>query len=152
MGQKEPTEIEIKMVLTAPLAFELQASGDAMVKMIKKAPAELQPAALAAALAVVGELQTAAIASVEQLPDYPSSLSARRIRAEGKVLKEFYNELPSGSPAALFFPGLRLLFNVEEMVSPLGSDAPTVPHQLSASLIDEQAELLIEYITRKSLE
>ncbi len=151
MAQENPTEIEVKMVLTAPLAFELQAAGDAMVKLIKKAPPELQPAALAAALSVVAELQLAADATVEELPDFPPSLSARTIKAEGKELKEFYKGLPSGSPAEVFFPGLRLLSNVDNMVSPVSSDAPTLPHQLSTSLINNQAEMLIEYITQKSL-
>lgn len=151
MGQEDPTELEIRMVLTAPLAFELQAAGDAMVKLIKKAPPELQPAALAAALVVVAELTTVADATVEGLPDFPPSLSPQRIAIEATGLEEFFKELPSGSPAKDFFPGLRLLFNVEGMVSPFSNDAATLPHQLTTSLIDNQSAMLIEYITRKSL-
>jgi len=150
MGQESVTEIEKKMVLTAPLAYELQAAGDAMVQLIKKAPPELQPAALAAALATVTGFQATADAAVEQLPDYPASLSVESISAEGKTLDAFYTALPAGSPAKDFFAGLSLLSAVDEMVSPLSSDAPTCPHQLSTKLINNQAEMLIEYIIRQS--
>lgn len=151
MGREPLAEVEKKMVLKAPLAFELQAAGDAMVKLIKKAPPELQPVALAAALTTVAEFQAVADAAVEQLPDYPESLSVERIRVEANAMKAFYSSLPPGSSAQVFFAGLGLLSDVEEMVSPLSSDAPTLPHQLSTRLINNQAEMLIKYITREYL-
>ena len=145
------TEIEKKMVQSAPLAFELQAAGDAMVKLIKKAPIELQPAALGAALATVTGFQAAADAAVEELPDYPPSLSTEEISAEGQILRVTYGLLPPGSPASAFFSGLQLLSNVDDMVSPVSTDAPVLPHQLSISLINNQAEMLREYIRRQAL-
>ena len=150
MGQESYTEIEVEMVRTAPLAYELQAAGDAMVKLIKDTPLELQPAALVAALAVVTEFQGIADAAVEALPDFPPSLSVTSIKAEGNSLDGFYRQLPAGSSAQVFFAGLQLLSNVDEMVSPLSSDPPTVPHQLSTSLINHQADMLRAYIIRES--
>lgn len=141
------TEIEVNMVKSAPLAYELQAAGDAMVKLIKDLPPELQLAALAAALGVVTEFQRIADAAVEALPDFPPSLSPETIKTEGSSLDNVYRHLPAGSSAQAFFAGLQLLSNVDEMVSPISSDAPTVPHQLSTYLINHQAEKLRRYIT-----
>ena len=151
MGEEQPTEIEVRMVQTAPLAFELEAAGDAMVKAIKKLPPEGQPAGLAAALALVAEMATTADAAVGLLPDYPLSLSPLRISTEGEELEEFYKDLPPDSPAQIFLPGLGLLSNVDEMVSPVSSDSPVLPHQLTTTLINNQSEMLIEYITNKFL-
>lgn len=151
MGAETRTEIEKNMVRTAPLAFELQAAGDAMVNLIKKAPPELQPAALTAALAVVTGFQAAADAAVSQLPDFPASLSVGAIQAEVNALKSLYGGLPASSSAQVFSSGLQLLSEVDDMVSPLSPDGPTLPHQLSTSLIDNQAEMLREYITRQWL-
>jgi hypothetical protein len=145
------TELEDQMARNAPLAFELQAVGDAMVELIKKAPPELQPAALAAALAVVAEFQAAADAFAQGLPGYPPSLSPESIEAKEKALEIYYKNLPPDSPAAAFLPGMRLLLNVDDMVSPVTSDAPTIPHQLMPFLINSQAEQLMKYITRKAL-
>jgi hypothetical protein len=149
MGQASYTEIEVNMVKNAPLAYELQAVGDAMVKLIKDTPPELQPAALTAALAVVTGFQGIADAEVEALPDFPPSLSAENIKEEGNSLDRLYRQLPAGSSAQVFFAGLQLLSNVDEMVSPISNDAPTVPHQLSTSLINDQANKLREYIIRE---
>jgi hypothetical protein len=149
MGQASYTEIEVNMVKNAPLAYELQAVGDAMVKLIKDTPPELQPAALTAALAVVTGFQGIADAEVEALPDFPPSLSPENIKEEGNSLDRLYRQLPAGSSAQVFFAGLQLLSNVDEMVSPISNDAPTVPHQLSTSLINDQANKLREYIIRE---
>lgn len=149
MGQESYTEIEVNMVKNAPLAYELQAAGDAMVKLIKDTPPELQPAALTAALTVVTGFQGMADAAVEALPDFPPSLSADAIKTEGNSLDKLYRQLPAGSAAQVFFAGLQMLSNVDEMVSPLSSDAPTVPHQLSTTLINHQAEMLRAYIIRE---
>lgn len=90
MGQESVTEIEVKMVLTAPLAYELQAAGDAMVQLIKKAPPELQPAALAAALVTVSGFQAAADAAVGQLPDtLPHQLSTKLINNQAEMLRKY---------------------------------------------------------------
>ena len=151
MGQERFTEIEVNMVRTAPLAYELQAAGDAMVKLIKKAPPELQPAALGAALATVAGFQVAADAAVDELPDFPPSLSVESISAQESILYETFSHLPANAPAQAFLSGLRLLSTVDEMVSPVSSFIPTLPHQLSTSLINNQAEMLIEYITREAL-
>ena len=151
MGQERFTEIEKRMVLTAPLAYELQAAGQAMVQLIKKAPPELQPAALGAAIATVIGFQTAADAAVEELPDFPASLSVESISVEESSLNETFTHLPANAPAQVFLSGLRLLSNVDEMVSPVSSFIPTLPHQLSIEFINNQAEMLIEYITREAL-
>lgn len=149
MGKERYTKIEVHMVKSAPLAYELQAVGDAMVKVIKDLPPELQLPALAAALGVVTEFQGIADAAVEALPDFPPSLSPETIKREGSSLDNVYRHLPAGSAAQVFFAGLQLLSNVDEMVSPISSDAPTVPHQLSTYLINGQAEKLRRYITRE---
>ena len=151
MGQERFTKIEVKMVRTAPLAYELQAAGDAMVKLIKKAPPELQPVALGAALATVAGFQTAADAAVEELPDFPASLSVESISAQESILNETFTHLPANAPAQVFLSALSLLSNVDEMVSPVSNFIPTLPHQLSTSFINNQAELLIKYITREAL-
>ena len=90
MGQESVTEIEVNMVLTAPLAYELQAVGDAMVQLIKKAPPELQLAALAAALATVAQFQGTADAAAEQLPDtLPHQLTTRLINNQAEMLSKY---------------------------------------------------------------
>jgi hypothetical protein len=150
MAEDKVTQIEVKMVQNAPLAFELQAMGDAMVKLIKKLPVEAQPAALGAALLTVTGFQTAADAAVSQLPDFPPSLSPENISAEANALSLLYSLLPPGAPASVFDSGLQLLSQVDEMVSPTSTDGPTLPHQLSTSLINDQAELLRQYITLKA--
>ncbi|HEX8175061.1 MAG TPA: hypothetical protein VF543_08080 [Pyrinomonadaceae bacterium] len=144
------TEIENKIVLTSRLPYELEAVGKAMVDLIKKAPAELQPAAFALAIAVITGIKEAADAAVAALPDYPKSLSVQAVEAQASALENLYKQLPPDSNASVFMPALNLMSKVDETVDPLSSDAPVFPHQLTQSLIDRQAELLIKYVAENA--
>jgi hypothetical protein len=148
---QERTELENEMTLEAPLAFELQAVGQAMAKAIKDLPPEGQPPALLAAIAIINGLRATADATVEGLPDFPPSLSTEVIQAKAQAFELLYRNLPPGTPPEIFLPALGLIYNVDEMVDPLGDDPPTIPHQTTESLINNQIDMLIEYLTQQVL-
>ena len=133
MSDDERTLIEENMVLKAPLPFELEAVGKVMVDLIQKAPAELRPAALAAAIAVIQGIQLTADASVEALPDYPISLSTEAIKAQAQYLNDLYKNLPPDAPAYALLPAMSLLQTVDGMVDPLrGSLSMSRPNVLKS--------------------
>lgn len=148
---KERTELEQEMTLEAPLAFELQATGQAMAKVIKDLPPEGQPPALAAAIAVINGFRVTADAFVEGLPDFPPSLSTQTIQTKARLFELLFKNLPPGTPPEIFIPALNLIYNVDEMVDPLSDDPPTIPHQSSESLVNSQIDMLIEYLTQQVL-
>src|ERR687884_261890 len=113
-AQGEWTEVEDQMVLTSSLPYELEAVGKILIDLIKKAPAELQPAALALAIAVIIGIKEAADAAVAELPDYPKSLSVQAVEQQAQALENIYNQLKPGSSAAVFLPGINLIHNVDE--------------------------------------
>lgn len=147
----ERTELEDKMVLTAPMPYELEAFGKMLVKAIQKTPPEVRPAALAAALAMINGFRVAADAAIEELPDYPLSLSTNAIESQAKVLEAIYKNLPPHVSAKVFQHGLDLIQNVDEMVDPLGNDPPTYPHQLTERFVNHQLNLLTVYVTENAL-
>ena len=148
----ERTRQEEQMVLTAPLGFELEAVGQEMVKLIKQVPPEGQPAALAAAIAVIEGFRLAADAAVAALPDFPPSLSTPAIEAQAQMLETVYKNLPPQAPPATLVPGVELVSSVEAMVAPLGGDPPTYPHYLTREFVNHQLDLLAAYDTEKTFQ
>jgi hypothetical protein len=65
------TRLEVKMALTTPMPYELEALGQLIVKEIKQLPPEAQPPALLAAEGAIAAIGAAADASVEALPNPP---------------------------------------------------------------------------------
>lgn len=145
------TRLEVRMALTTPMPYELEAFGQMIVKGIKKLPPEAQPAALIAAEASIAALREAADAFVQALPGLPHSLSTEEIKTNAARLIRCYQHASKDSPLTIFKPGLKLLREVEEMVDPLGDDPPTIPHQLAVPFINRQAESLLNYVLKNAL-
>jgi hypothetical protein len=145
------TRLEVRMALTTPMPYELEAFGQMIVKEIQKLPPEAQPVALIAAEASIVALREAADAFVQALPGFPPSLSAGEIKKNAAQLIHRYQHAPENSSLRIFKPGLNLLREVEEMVAPLGDDPPTIPHQLAAPFINHQAKFLLNYVIKNAL-
>lgn len=148
----ERTAQEERMVLTAPMGFELEAVGQEMVKLIKQVPPEARPAALAAAIVIIDGFRLAADAAVEALPDFPPALSTGAIESQAQLLETVYKHLPPQAQPEVLLPGIELLSSVDAMVAPLGGDPPTYPHYLTRQFINHQLDLLTTYVTEKSAE
>lgn len=141
------TKREIQMAVGGPLPYELEALGQMMVKAIKKLPPEAQPAGLAAAELIITGMQEAADAFVNGLP--APTPSAAEVKTRSAALETLYRQATKDSPLSIFIPGLRLLVEVDESVDPLGDAPPTILVKLAPPLIDNQAEMLREYIVKQ---
>lgn len=145
------TRLEVRMALTTPMPYELEAFGQMIVQGIQKLPPEAQPVALSAALESIVALQEAADAFVEALPGSPHSLSTEEIETNAARLILCYQHAHKNSSLKIFKPGLKLLREVEEMVDPLGDDPPAIPHQLAVPFINHQAKFLLNYVLKNVL-
>jgi hypothetical protein len=138
---------EARMAVGGPLPYELEALGQMMVKAIKKLPPEGQPAGLLAAEAVIMGMRASADAFVKGLP--APTPSAAEVKARSAALETLYQQATKDSALAIFIPGLKLLLQVDETVDPLSGDPPTISLPLAPPLIDNQAEMLMEYIVKQ---
>ena len=85
-------KFEINQVLHAPLVLELEIAAQLMIKIIQKVPPEGQPAAVAAALAEITAMQTAAENLVSQFPKVPHQFSDQLIEHQAQLMQEYLLE------------------------------------------------------------
>ncbi len=144
-SSKRRTDANQNQQPAPPLALELQLAAQAMVEQINKLPPEGRPAAQAAAIAAIKAIEATTVAQVEALPgDWPY-LQPPRVKVEAIGLEMMVEHLPPSAPAKDFAPIIELLRTIDESVE-LPYSVPTFPHYQTVSLIQEQTNLMVNYI------
>jgi hypothetical protein len=147
-NNRERTTFEKDEVVSAPMAIELAVAAQAMADEIKKLPPEAQPAALLAGIEIINSVRLMAEAFINALPGVAEAYSPTLVSQETAALREKISRLPVESSMAVFIPILDYMDMIEHLAGAPEGPLPTFPNYITATLINEQSDLMIEQLVK----
>jgi hypothetical protein len=148
---KYRTNYERKLVVTAPMAFELAAAAKAIVDLLKKIPIQFREAAVQAVVAVILGIQEMIDMFIQRLPGESDPGRSQRIAVHARGLREQIKNLPLDQSAPVIKQAVKFVDLVESMTGSPESFAIDVPHFFTEQTVRHQVSLVIQYIEENAM-